>query len=49
MGVYIRDIQVEYEGTGQKAVHVLAGFTFIEQLTGPATKLALLPNTEHFL
>jgi hypothetical protein len=34
---------------GQKAAHVFAGFTFIEQLTGLATNLRLLSNTEHFL
>lgn len=32
---------------GQQAAHVFAGFTFIEQLTGFAANLVLLPNTEH--
>lgn len=54
------DVEEQYKGitglpTGNtkegrsKAGHVLKGFSFIEQLTGPAAKRAPLSNTEHFL
>lgn len=44
--LYPREISPEYEEAERKTAHVLAGFTFIEQLTGQATEPALLSNTE---